>query len=193
MDESPKKAHPEFRKLAESLQSGNMQLLDKLYVDKRDEFVRWIYAEYRVSKEESLDLYQAAILVVYENIMAGKAEEISSSPATYLFAIGRNLALKKFQSNEKHLNHQQRILWYLEEEEDTDEELEILSREVKNVLAKMDEPCYSLLLLFYYESLGMEEIAQRLDYKNKDVAKSQKVRCLKYLKEALLKTLPEKD
>ncbi len=54
-------------------------------------------------------------------------------------------------------------------------------------LEKLGEPCHSILKLFYYDSFSMESIAVKLDYKNTDVVKSQKLRCIKELRKALVK------
>ena len=181
-----KELHPEFRALAQGLSKGHKAGFERLYTEKRGEFIRWMYKEFGMPEDEAVDIYQAAFVILYENIVQGKTENVSSSPATYVFGIAKNLALKKFKSNERHLNHQQRIQWYLEEEEDSsEEEQQDSSQQVARALEQMKEPCKSLLSLFYYDNLSLEQISQRLDYKNKEVVKSQKVRCLAYLKEKL--------
>jgi DNA-directed RNA polymerase specialized sigma subunit len=47
--------------------------------------------------------------------------------------------------------------------------------------------CQEVLKMFYYENLSIEEIKNRLNYTSKDVVKSQKSRCIKQLKEIVLK------
>ncbi|MDN4165109.1 RNA polymerase sigma factor [Cytophagales bacterium LB-30] len=181
-----KELHPEFRALAQGLLKGHKAGFERLYTDKRGEFIRWLYKEFGMAEEEAVDIYQAAFVILYENIMQGKTNTVSSSPATYVFGIGKNLALKKFKSNERHLNHQQRIQWYLEEEGVADPEVPDNTKQVAQALEQLKEPCKSLLSLFYYDNLSIEQISQRLQYKNKEVVKSQKVRCLAYLKEKLV-------
>lgn len=50
------------------------------------------------------------------------------------------------------------------------------------VLEKFAEPCKSIVRLFYFNAYSMNEIADELKYKNEDVVKSQKTRCMKELK-----------
>lgn len=59
---------------------------------------------------------------------------------------------------------------------------------IKEAFTQMQEPCHTLLTLFYYQRLPMNEVAAQLNYKNPDVAKSQKSRCMKKLK-ALVKQM----
>ena len=42
---------------------------------------------------------------------------------------------------------------------------------------KLDEPCRTLLLLFYWEQRPMEEIATRLGFANAQTAKAKKYQC----------------
>ncbi len=43
---------------------------------------------------------------------------------------------------------------------------------------KLGDPCHQLLDLYYYKKKSMDEIAERLDYKNTDTAKNQKYKCM---------------
>jgi RNA polymerase sigma factor (sigma-70 family) len=49
-------------------------------------------------------------------------------------------------------------------------------------LEELGGKCREILYLFYYRGFSLEEIVEKLGYSNKDVAKSQKSRCLKSLK-----------
>jgi DNA-directed RNA polymerase specialized sigma24 family protein len=56
---------------------------------------------------------------------------------------------------------------------------------VRGALEKLGEPCRTLLLLFYWEELSMDEIAGRLGFANAETAKSKKYQCKKELQRLL--------
>ncbi len=56
--------------------------------------------------------------------------------------------------------------------------------QIISAIDTLGEPCRSLLIGFYYEKLSMEELANKLNYKNENVAKQQKLRCKDRLKNA---------
>jgi DNA-directed RNA polymerase specialized sigma subunit len=49
----------------------------------------------------------------------------------------------------------------------------------------LGEKCKAILTLFYYRGFTIDEITNELNYSNKDVAKSQKSRCIKSLKDLI--------
>ncbi len=58
---------------------------------------------------------------------------------------------------------------------------------VAALMVQIGEPCKTLLELFYYYSWSMAEIAERMNYNNANVAKTQKSRCVKQLKQMVLR------
>ena len=61
---------------------------------------------------------------------------------------------------------------------------------VRSALETLGEPCRTLLLLFYWEELSMEDIARRLGFANAATAKSKKYQCKKSLKDLLTNLSP---
>lgn len=47
-----------------------------------------------------------------------------------------------------------------------------------NELNHTPEPCASIIKLFYYENLSMDEIAEEIGYKNAQTAKAKKSQCM---------------
>jgi len=167
-----------------SIKNGEESGLVELYKLHRQEFINWVWQQYKMESDDAADVFQDTIITLRRNIVKGKLVELTSSLKTYLFAIGRNLALSRLKQNKK---------WYtnpdiLELEEDGQESitatLELNERQVwvKTLIAKLGEPCVSILRLYYYKSYSMEAIASTLGYKNENVVKSQKLRCIKALK-----------
>jgi RNA polymerase sigma factor (sigma-70 family) len=56
---------------------------------------------------------------------------------------------------------------------------------IRNALNRLGEPCKKLLMLYYWEELSMEEIAEELGFANAETAKSKKYQCKEMLKKLL--------
>lgn len=172
--------------LFERLSSGDESALVDIYDGYRAEFIQWSITSYNVDEELAADLFQDSVVAFYYNIRQGKLTVLSSSLKTYLFAIGKNLALKRMKKDSKLVVN--------------DELMELNSglvstdifegserkRAIAALLYQMGDPCKSILTLYYFDKFSMEAIAERLDYKNEHVAKSQKLRCFNKLKKLVL-------
>lgn len=172
--------------LVTQIQSGNHKVIDEIYLQYKTEFV--VYASrFEISDEDVVDIYQDSVIVLYENILSGKLTDFSSSVKTYLFAIGKYKVYNKLKlknTTEDFSNYE-----FLLEEENQDDP-PVQEENIKKLLTayqKLGNKCKQVLRLFYYENQTIEEIKNQLDYTSKDVVKSQKSRCIKQLKEILLK------
>ena len=79
--------------IIQKIRSGGQTELGSIYEEYRTEFLQWITKEYDCSMDDGKDIYQLTILIFYDNIKKGKLEHLVSSVKTYLFGIGKNLAL----------------------------------------------------------------------------------------------------
>ena len=59
--------------------------------------------------------------------------------------------------------------------------------QLRKAFKVLGQKCKDVLTLFYYRGFDLEEIKNSLNYTNKDVVKSQKSRCLKTLRNMILK------
>ena len=66
-------------------------------------------------------------------------------------------------------------------------------RLVARLMETIGEPCKSILELFYFRGFSMEAIAERLQYKNENVVKTQKLRCLTSLKNMVRERYQNED
>ena len=72
------------------------------------------------------------------------------------------------------------------EDEDQKEVLEEQLKVAAASLEQLGDPCAQVLKHFYFDKLSMEQIADRLYYKNKETAKNLKHKCLKRLRKIFL-------
>lgn len=171
------------------LKNGEVNLLDDVYLAHRDTFLNWISKHFNLRPDEGADLYQDTVIAFYENIRKGKLTRMTVNAQTYLFSIGKNLALKQHRNNARLHKHEDAIRVDAVEVDDPfagDSDERTVA--VKAAFAEMEEPCSSILTRYYYFRQSMAEIAEAMEYKNADTVKSQKSRCMKHLKQ-MVKTV----
>ena len=173
--------------IVEDIRKGGDEGLVEIYKLYRSEFFFWSQRQFNLDPAAGADLFQDTIISLRKNIVKGKLTHLSSSLKTYLFAIGKHLALSRLRRESKTVLDDDLLKLQLSEDYITDAPLK--SQEKKNyvsqILKELGEPCYSILQLYYYKNFSMESIAAHLDYKNENVVKSQKLRCIKTLKERI--------
>ncbi len=181
---SPLKASLKNDKVAlRKIKSGDDNHLAEIYKSHRAEFITWLTKSYQCTTEEAKDAYQFAILAFYENVVSNRLVELKSSLKTYLFAIGKNKILELRKSDKRFQELGDRS----EEVLDQVDTSELIEREatlelVEQSLEQLGEPCKSLLELYYYDKMTMEDIAETLNYKNAATAKNLKYKCLNRLR-----------
>ncbi|MCO6496212.1 MAG: sigma-70 family RNA polymerase sigma factor [Chitinophagaceae bacterium] len=147
--------------------------------------------------EDARDVFQEAMVVLFEKAQSDSFE-LTCLIKTYLYSVCRRLWLKRIQK-EKDQKLYTPGLATLEEtipvEDDIDEHvkrnenLELMD----SAMAKIGEPCKSLLEAFYLQKKSMPEIAAQFGYTNADNAKTQKYKCLMRLKKIFFSQYTNKE
>jgi len=132
--------------------------------------------------EDADDVLQEAIVVLWERIRSGRFEYVARLE-TFVYATAKNLWMRRLaRARRERPSHE-------EDEHMEDPSLSALERMIDDesthiivqALESLGEPCRTLLLLFYWDELPMEEIAARLGFANAATAKSKKYQCKKAL------------
>jgi len=169
--------------IIEGIIAGANHVLERVYVQFRDEFVLWIIKHYDCNVEDAKELYQLSVLIFYENIASGRITMLKSSIKTYLFAVGKNKFLEWRKAGKKFTGE---INYYLEdrgEEEKEEKENKELQLELLEAgMNQLGDACKNILRLFYFLKKSMDEITGILGYKNADTVKNQKYKCMQRLK-----------
>lgn len=167
------------------------------YTRLRPEFLRRLTAKYSgLSLYDAENLYQDTFIAVQENLMLGRIKE-DTSWSSYIMTIGMNMASKAWRKIGKTDSTDEGF-------DDEDEPKSTTARKVEELLKTLPdsegetplykdpeaqsllgdelihtpEPCGSIIRLFYYEDLSMEEIAEEIGYKNATTAKAKKSQCM---------------
>lgn len=143
--------------------------------------MQYIKKKFNLDQDAAVEIFQLAIIILYDNVCSGKLQSIQGNIKTYLIGIARNKAYEYLRTRKtSSLDDQDYLInsYILEEEEDVKEEQLIIA---ENALKELGDPCKSLLNLYYYKKKSMEQIAAEMGYSNRDTAKNQKYKCLKRL------------
>ena len=140
------------------------------------------------SEDEAKDVYQEALIVLYEKGRSGSFE-LQCQLKTYVYSVSRRLWLKQ-------LTHKSRFMVSdtetpvtdsaavgqmsddLTDHEERDRQFDLMA----DSLNRLGEPCRTLLEDFYIRHLSMQDITEKFGYTNADNAKTQKYKCLMRLK-----------
>lgn len=126
-----------------------------------------------------------------DNVRSGKLVNLDSGLKTYLFSIGKNVLLKKYNDKRNEISYEDAYMRVdrvmMDNNYELNKQKSALIERIAETTIKMKEPCKSILKHYYYENLSLEKIAILMNYKNANTVKSQKIRCMKYLEESLSK------
>lgn len=179
--------------MLDAIRNGDDRALQRLYAEHRESFMQWFQRSYGLSDEDSKDLFQHAIVVFYSNLRSGKIVSLKSSPKTYLYGIGKNLAREwKRKTTQESTAISKLLEQQFEGHQSTEEKARYESnvRRMYLALNRLGDPCKSILKFFYLDRQSMENIAVLLGFKNAETVKSKKYKCLKRLK-SIVQKLPE--
>ena len=142
------------------------------------------------------DVFQDAIIVLYENIV-NKNFELTCSFQTYLNSVCRNLLLKKIgkvnnvelnenEANEEDENYESMLYSplisdSLEEIDNTKEQQFTAMEKALEKIKAAGGHCYELLTLFWYHKKSMNELTTQFGYTNEVNTRNQKAKCQKRL------------
>ena len=141
----------------------------------------WLQKEFKCSPEDAEDIFQMSILILYDNVVNGKLQVLTSNVNTYLLGIAKNKALELMRKRKYYISDEilSNVLTYI-----TSEEPDVKEEQLNLAWQSLDElgdPCKSILIQYYYNDKSMEEITSMMNYKNTDTTKNQKYKCLKRL------------
>lgn len=174
------------QRLIIGLKEDRPEALRDIYLAHRKAFLRYA-KKYSITTSMAEDVYQDAIIILRDNARQGKLDNLKSELRTYLFSIGKYLIYTHLRTQKKvHLvedfsamYHEQTLMTEIVEATIQDDEQQ---HQMKLALEQLGGKCREILYLFYYRGFNLDEIVENLGYSSKDVAKSQKSRCLKSLK-----------
>lgn len=173
----------EDQELINGIAEGATESLRAVYKDNFPLVLQFILKN-SGNEEDAKDVFQEAIIVLYDKINKGDFK-LSSRLQTYIFSVGRFIWLKKLNSKERStITIHQELEETLAVEDDLEESQakEMQFHLMEESLSLLGEPCKTIITDFYIHDLSMLEICAKFGYTNANNAKTQKYKCLQRLK-----------
>ncbi len=157
-------------------------------------FVRSYFPGFKMLDAE--EIYNDAFLVVYNDIQSGKLNQLTCSLQTYLNQIGKYKIMDFYKKRNIKTDYIEDFkgsdigdkideIW---DNASTERRIEIY-----NFIEEMDDVrCKQIIFYYYYDELSMEAIANGMEMKSADVAKTTKNRCIQKIKKVLNNLLMKK-
>ncbi len=135
------------------------------------------------NEDDAKDIYQEAIIVLYNKVKAGNFEQ-SSKLKTYIYSICRRLWLKRLTQLNRYGGDIRDFQEFLpvDDEIELHNDRDIQFDKMESALLLLGEPCKTIMEDFYIYNRSMQDICERFGYTNADNAKTQKYKCLQRLK-----------
>jgi RNA polymerase sigma factor (sigma-70 family) len=138
------------------------------------------------TEDEARDVYQDALVVFWQKATSGKLV-LTAKISTFIYSICQNLWRKE-------LDRKKRLAYEAKDSSismdfDTDEK----AKNLRKCIDALDDTCKKVLMYYYFDGLGMQEIADKLGFANTDTAKTKKYKCKKKLDELVKTIYSEKD
>lgn len=162
------------------------QQIELLYVSYQETFHHWARKQFPNMDIATIeDTYQDAIIAFIEALEKGAYDPVKSSEQTYLFSIARYMFYKKAKQKTREFSEISDSVLDQTVAEFSLEPKDATSRRLLTALEKLDARCRQLLKAFYYQKYSMDEIAEQLGMKNRNVVKVSKYRCLERIKKIM--------
>ncbi|SEK34947.1 RNA polymerase sigma factor, sigma-70 family [Parapedobacter koreensis] len=178
-----KSAIPEIdQKTVDGIALGDASVLSGLYKDYFPMVLNMV-VQNNGTEEEAKDVFQEAVIVLYDKIKQGNFA-LSSKLKTYIYSVCRRLWLKQLTSQGRtfyDVSDYEEII-PVEEDLAVHRERDVQLSLMEQALDKLGEPCRTIIHDFYVLNLSMQEICEKFGYTNADNAKNQKYKCLQRLK-----------
>lgn len=176
------KAESNEKALLQGLACSDRKAIEIIYRENYN-MVQSLIINNSGSTEDAKDIFQEAMIVLYEKVRSGTFE-LNCLIRTYVYSVSRRLWLKRLQQMNRYVPAIENLQDTVPVEEDVDENERINNefQAMEKAIGSLGEPCKSLLEAYYLEKKSMQEIALFFGYTNAENAKNQKYKCLVRLK-----------
>lgn len=137
------------------------------------------------TEKEAREMLQQGIIVLYEKIKTSTFTA-SAKLSTYIFSVVKNQWYTHLKQKDKLIYAepvQEKKIYQLNYQEEHVAKTDY----VASLMQELKEDCREILILSIYQNYSMKEIAEMMGFKNEQIARNKKSKCLGYFKKLILK------
>lgn len=173
--------------------------VSRIYYELRQGFLAYCRVTFPVlTEEEREEIYNDSFMALCDNLSSGKLQQLTCSLQTYINQIGKNKSIDVLRRKDdtQSLPDYEIVGWGDSFDIAIDESDKMAlerQEEIYELVQQMEnETCRKLLFGFYWHRYTMEMLAELLNFKSSDVAKTQKNRCFTKLRNAAIAIFRQK-
>lgn len=178
---------PEDAGLLLELRSDPERTLSVIYTRFKQVFLGHV-RKFGGNPDDHIEVYHDAVLAFYDIWLDGRYDASRASVSTLLCAIGKNKLLTRLGKQQKYAEWTELTPMMDAVDDDSPDVNEALVAKVEGALDMLGDGCRDIIIMFYYQKCSVREIGERLNYKNENVVKAHKSRCMKRLKDLVQST-----
>ena len=159
------------------IKTNENEALRSIYKEYRSICLSWLKKEWNINTDEATEIFQLSVVILYDNVITGKLSQLNSDIKSYLFSIAKNKSreLHRRKLREQGLHEVSLISSYVADSAAEKNLLEENISKANIALVKLGDPCRSLLQLFYYKQMKMDDIMKLMGYKKSRFSKKSKI------------------
>lgn len=174
----------------DELRRGSPKAFEELY-NRYFRMVEDMVLKFNGSTEDARDVFQEALFVFVKKLR-DPAFTLTSKASTFIYAVARNLYLKKAGKATVEISIDQQQFSIFKQEEPAQEDLTPIEKDsILNVmndkLGQLEADCRAVIMYSFYQGLSHAQIASLTGYTEAFV-KVKKFRCLEYLRKMVKAT-----
>ena len=157
--------------------SSSFELLYKFYFPSVASYIKQNLG----NNEDAEDIFQEAIIVLLQKVRQ-QDFVLTSSLKTYLYAVAKNLWLKRLRDNKiKIVDSEFSLTTYGTEIFEVEPE-NSKEEKVESWLLKITRNCQNVLKALFFYEVPMDSLMVKMGWKNKHTASNQKHKCIQQIK-----------
>lgn len=166
----------------ESIKQDQNKALKDIYHLYRTDCISWLKKQYSIREDEAVDVFQMAMITLYDSAIQGKVKSETTDVKSFLYGVAKNRVYELLRLKKKRIPAEDHhvLCIYMSADMQLFDTEDAINLAVK-ALAELGDPCKSIIQMYYYKNCTMEEITEKMGYKNADTTKNQKYKCLKRL------------
>ena len=133
--------------------------------------------------EDAQDIFHNGLIIFYEKVKTNEFR-LEAKISTYVFAICKNIWLKKLRKKSSHKAVELEEHHQLVEETSNKNEEGIITL-VRQKLNELGNPCKELILMHEFHKMDWQSISSKMGYATAHAARNQKYKCLQRMKKLI--------
>ena len=176
---------------AMTVPSYSKKQLDAFAKKEWSKTLAFLHKQFDLPEDDCKDIFQESFIVLYNDAISGKLENLTSSLSTYFNGICRNKAFEFIRQNGRSVHLEDEVsLDVLNAEIQADKIDALLNLEdentsfverkealVRQIVKELPSPCNELLWGYFRDNFSMKTLAQMFNYSSENSVKVTKHRC----------------